>query len=49
MLHAIECYTLRYPQVLYGMDYTADERQQQHGALRAALLEHLRQAPESRE
>lgn len=33
--------------VLYGMDYTADERQQQHGALRAALLEHLRQAPES--
>jgi hypothetical protein len=36
-------------QVLYGMDYTAEERQQQHTALRMALLEHLRQAPESRE
>lgn len=36
-------------QVLYGMDYTADERQAQHAALRASLLEHLRQAPESRE
>ncbi|KAL4448497.1 hypothetical protein ABPG75_005716 [Micractinium tetrahymenae] len=33
--------------VLYGMDYTAEERQQQHNALRASLLEHLRQAPES--
>lgn len=31
------------------MDYTAEERQQQHNALRASLLEHLRQAPESRE
>ncbi|EFN56148.1 hypothetical protein CHLNCDRAFT_51790 [Chlorella variabilis] len=33
--------------VLYGMDYTAEERQRQHTLLRAALLEHLRQAPES--
>ncbi len=31
------------------MDYTADELQQQHSALRASLLQHLRQAPESRE
>jgi hypothetical protein len=36
-------------QVLYGMDYTAEERQAQHAALRGALLEHLRAAPESRE
>ena len=35
-------------QVLYGMDYTADERAAQHGALRAALLDHVRHAPESR-
>ncbi|PRW45202.1 ATPase of the AAA+ superfamily (ISS) [Chlorella sorokiniana] len=33
--------------VLYGMDYTADERAAQHSALRAALLDHVRHAPES--
>lgn len=36
-------------QVLYGMDYIAEERHVQHNLLRAALLEHVRQAPESRE
>ena len=34
-------------QVLYGMDYIAEERQVQHNLIRAALLEHVRQAPES--
>ncbi|KAI3426218.1 hypothetical protein D9Q98_008594 [Chlorella vulgaris] len=33
--------------VLYGMDYTAQERHHQHTLLRAAILEHMRAAPES--
>jgi hypothetical protein len=34
-------------QVLYGVDFTAEGQQRQHNVLKAALLEHLRQAPES--
>ena len=39
----------RLPQVLFGMDYTAEERGHQQAQLRGALLEHVKQAPESRE
>lgn len=35
-------------QVLYGMDYTADQRAEQQALLRGAILDHLRHAPESR-
>lgn len=34
-------------QVLYGMDFTADQRQQQHALLRSAIIAHLAAAPES--
>lgn len=33
--------------VLYGMDYTSDDRAAQHAALQAALLDHVRAAPEA--
>lgn len=36
-------------QVLYGMDYTANQREQQEGLLRAAILKHIKAAPQSRE
>ncbi len=34
-------------QVLYGMDYVSAERDEQHAYLRAALLDHLKQAGNS--
>lgn len=34
-------------QVLYGMDYIASEREQQHALLRASLLEHCSHYPEA--
>lgn len=33
--------------MLFGMDYTSEDRAAQHQALRGALLEHMRLAPES--
>lgn len=34
-------------QVIYGIDYTADQRARQHALLRDAILAHVAAAPES--
>lgn len=43
-MHAILHTTM---QVLYGLDYTVSEQEQQHDLLRASILQHLRYNPET--